>query len=61
MKKKYVRADYKIKTLADIYTLYVLVVGIPENTFWNTDIRFLDLIYINKLAWDNYVQNPKER
>ncbi len=53
--------DLKINTLADIYTLYVLIAGIPENTFWNFDIRFLDLVYINKMSWDSYIKNPKER
>jgi hypothetical protein len=37
------------------------VAGIPENTFWHTDIRFLDLVYIDKMAWDAYKNNPKER
>ena len=41
--------------------MYVLVAGIPEHTFWNTDIRFLELVFIDKMAWDSYKQNPRER
>jgi len=39
----------------------VLHAGIPAEDFWNLDIRFLELVYINKLAWDSYLKNPKER
>lgn len=60
-KKKFVKPKLKVETMADIYTLFVLVRGIPAEDFWNLDIRFLDFVYMNKIAWDSYVKNPKER
>ena len=59
--KKYIIPFLQVKTIADIYTLYVLNAGIPAEDFWNKDIHFLDLVYIDKLAWNNYIKNPKER
>lgn len=51
----------KIKTIADIYTLYVLYAGIPVDDFWTKNVGFLENVYIDKLAWDSYIKNPKER
>lgn len=58
---KYITPDLKVETLADIYTLYVLNAEIPINDFWNQDVTFLELVYFNKLAWNNWSKNPKER
>lgn len=59
--KKYVKPKLKVETMADIYTLFVLVRGIPAEDFWSLDIRFLDYVYMNKIAWDSYINHPKER
>ena len=60
-RKKFVKPKLKVETMADIYTLFVLVRGIPAEDFWNHDIRYVDFVYMNKIAWDSYVNNPKER
>ena len=41
--------------------MYVLVAGIPEHTFWNTDIRSAKHDNIHVLDWDSYIKNPRER
>lgn len=50
-----------VETIADVYTLYVLNNGIPQEDFWYQDILFLESVYFNKLAWNNWEKNPKER
>ena len=52
--KKYRTPNLKIETIEDIYTLFVLNANIPAEAFWNQ-------VYLNKIAWDNYMKNPKER
>ena len=60
-KKKIVIPNLKVCAMSDLYTLFVLVENFSSEDFWNLDIRFLDLTYANKKAWDNYISNPKER
>ena len=60
-KKKIVIPKLKVCTIADLYTLFVLVENFPSEDFWNLDIRFLDLTYANKKSWDSYLNNPKVR
>ena len=59
--KKYRTPNLKVETIEDIYTLFVLNSNIPAEDFWNQDIRFLEIVYLNKIAFDNYIHNPKER
>lgn len=51
----------EFETVADVYTLYVLNTGIPHDDFWNQDILFLEDVYFNKIAWNYWERNPKER
>lgn len=60
-KSKFLSPNIEIKTIADIYTLYVLNVGIPSEDFWNQDVIFLETVYLNKVTWNNWQNNPKER
>lgn len=43
-----------------MYVFYVYIDGIDEETFWNSDISFLDNIHQNITAYENYKNNPKE-
>ena len=43
-----------------MYVFYVQINEIDAQTFWNSDISFLDNIVANKVAYDNYINNPKE-
>ena len=58
---KYRMPDLEVKTIADVYTLYVMNAGIPHDDFWNQDIIFLETVYFNKMAWNRWEKNPKER
>ena len=40
--------------MADAYAHYVLNLGIPEETFWDADIWFIQAIVGNKAAYDNW-------
>lgn len=51
----------EFESVADVYTLYVLNAGIPHDDFWNQDILFLEDVYFNKMAWNSWENNPKER
>lgn len=51
----------EFESVADVYTLYVLNAGIPHDDFWNQDILFLENVYFNKMAWNSWEKNPKER
>lgn len=48
--------------MEDAYTYYVLLLGIPEELFWDADISFLLGVVENKAAydgWSNYVARRK--
>ncbi len=60
-KGKYLSPKLEICTVADIYTLYVLNAGIPYEEFWNQDILFLESVYFNKMTFNRWENNPKER
>nr|DAV68471.1 MAG TPA: hypothetical protein [Caudoviricetes sp.] len=43
-----------------MYVFYVHIYKIDAETFWKSDISFLDNIVENKIAYENYISNPKE-
>ena len=46
--------------MEDAYTYYVLLLGIPEDIFWDADYSFLRGVVENKSAfdgWQNYVRH----
>nr|DAU50678.1 MAG TPA: hypothetical protein [Caudoviricetes sp.] len=34
---------------------------IPSEDFWNQDINFLESVYFNKMTFNKWENNPKER
>lgn len=46
---------FKLEDLEDYYTYYVLILKIPEQTFWDSDIQFLNRIAKNKAAYDGWL------
>lgn len=44
--------DFPIEDVADAYTYYVLILGIPEETFWDADLWFVRAIAADKAAYD---------
>lgn len=60
-KSKYITPNLEIHSVADVYTLYVLNAGIPHEDFWNQDVLFLESVYFDKIAWNRWENNPRER
>lgn len=60
-RSKIVNPKLIIEDVWDKYTLYVLVFRISEDVFWNEDIRDVEKVALNKIAYDGWSANPKER
>ena len=50
---------FKVEDIEDMYTYYVMILGISEDVFWNADFSFLKSIVENKTAYDGYMQYSK--
>ena len=46
--------------MEDIYSFYVLCIGISEDVFWNFDINFVAKCAMNKMAYETWQNSPKE-
>lgn len=44
-----------MEDLEDYYTYYVLILGIPENTFWSNNLNFLSAVAADKAAYDGWM------
>lgn len=44
-----------MEEIEDYYTYYVMIMEIPEETFWKTDLPFLDRVAENKTAYDSWL------
>ncbi len=44
-----------MEEIEDYYTYYVMIMEIPEETFWKTDLPFLDRVAENKTAYDGWL------
>lgn len=47
--------------IEDYYTFYVLILGVPENIFWNYDLSFVFNVADNKTAYDNWLASEREQ
>ncbi len=52
---------FKLCDLEDYYCYYVLLNKIPENTFWNCDIAFLEGITMDKNAFDGFMNYQEHK
>jgi hypothetical protein len=53
---------FALEEIEDYYTYYVLILGIPEETFWSHDLRFISRVAADKSAYDawlNYAQRKE--
>ena len=50
-----------MEDIEDYYVFYVLILGIPENIFWNFDISFVLNVADNKSAYENWLSSEKEK
>lgn len=47
--------------LEDYYSYFVLSSGIPENTFWNEEIPFVEAVTVNKNAVDGFLNYQRHK
>lgn len=55
--KEYAIPKFKIETIEDAYTFFVVISGVSEDTFWNAPISSLQTIYANKAAFDGWTSS----
>ena len=48
--------EFRIATVEDAYTYYVLILGMSEDLFWGADTRFLEAVAANKAAYDTWLE-----
>ena len=60
-RSKIVNPKLVFEDVWDKYTLYVLVFHISETVFWEEDIRNVEKVALNKIAYDGWSANPRER
>lgn len=53
--------DIILEDIEDMYTFYVMILGINENIFWDADYSFLIAVVENKTAYDQYHNYIKEK
>lgn len=53
--------NFPIETIEDCYTYYCLIVGIPDETFWNSDEAFLESVASNKNAYDGWLSYAQRK
>lgn len=47
---------FTLDEIEDYYTYYVLILKIPDHVFWERDLRFLDRIAEDKVAYDAWLR-----
>lgn len=50
-----------MEDVEDYYTFYVLILNLPEELFWYSDIAFVKSIVENKTAYDAWLDYEKEK
>lgn len=50
-----------IEDIADLYSYYVFLIGVSEQSFWNMELPLLEKVASNKGAIDCWINSPKER
>ena len=53
--------EFEIENVEDAYTYYVLILGIPEDIFWYSDISFLHNVVENKTAYDGWLNYTRKK
>lgn len=53
--------DFPIEDVADAYAYYVLVLEIPEETFWEADLWFVRAVAADKAAYDLWLSEAMKR
>lgn len=45
---------FRLEDIEDYYAYYVLILGIPEDVFWNTDTSFVQWVAEDRAAYENW-------
>ena len=53
--------DFPLETIADYYTYYCLIIGIPEGTFWESDEAFLASVAADKTSYDGWLSYAQRK
>lgn len=51
---------FKMEDIEDIYTYYVMILGMSEDMFWNYDISTVRWIAKDKTAYEGYMAAVRE-
>ena len=52
---------FKLEDIEDYYTYYVVLIGISEDLFWNSDISSVGMVADNKTAYENWLAAVREK
>ena len=52
---------FKLEDIEDYYTYYVVLIGISEDLFWNSDISSVGMVSDNKTAYENWLAAVREK
>jgi len=50
-----------LEDVEDYYTFYVLILEIPENVFWYSDVSFVKSVAENKMAYNGWLNYELEK
>lgn len=53
--------DFELEQVEDFYVLYVHIVGISEEVFWNAPIPFVKTVALNKQAYDGWLAREQAK
>lgn len=52
--------DVELSDVSDYYTMYVSIMGVPEDVFWYCDVAFVATVAKNKQAYDKWINRQME-
>lgn len=52
---------FKLEDIEDYYTYYVVLIGVSEDLFWNSDISSVGMVAENKTAYENWLAAVREK
>lgn len=52
--------EFELNSVTDYYTMYVEIMGCPEDVFWYCDIGFIKMICANKQAFEKWMNRQRE-
>ncbi len=53
--------EFELNSVTDYYTMYVGIMGCPEDVFWYCDISFVKTVCANKQAFEKWINRQREQ